>query len=78
MYHCFAGRDATVGLAMGSVNIREWESKSAQDLSMFEQDALDQWYATFYSKYEIVGRMHEVHHTAPTAARRTVSDTKVQ
>ena len=58
-YRNFAGRVADVGLALSSYELEDFEGKTMQDPSIgyWERDRLEDWYATFRSKYDIVGQI---------------------
>ena len=56
-YASFAGRDATVGLAMGTFDPAESAGKTLDDLGVWELDALEEWYQKFLWKYDIVGQL---------------------
>eukprot|EP01138_Halocafeteria_seosinensis_P016404 gb/GECG01016735.1/.p1 GENE.gb/GECG01016735.1/~~gb/GECG01016735.1/.p1 ORF type:complete len:178 (+),score=25.74 gb/GECG01016735.1/:1-534(+) len=54
-YHCFAGRDATIGLATMELDPSKWDQRSWSDLSQGEKDTLDDWVQKFEMKYPLVG-----------------------
>ena len=56
-YASFAGKDATVGLALSSYDAEDFEGKSIDDPSIgyWEREQLEEWYHTFLRKYDIVG-----------------------
>ena len=58
-YRNFAGRVADVGLALSSYELEDFVGKSMNDPSIgyWERDRLEDWYATFRSKYDIVGQL---------------------
>ena len=58
-YRNFAGRVADVGLALSSYEIEDFVGKTMNDPSIgyWERDRLEDWYATFRSKYDIVGQL---------------------
>mmetsp|Transcript_10196 Transcript_10196/g.15360 ORF Transcript_10196/g.15360 Transcript_10196/m.15360 type:complete len:172 (+) Transcript_10196:54-569(+) len=57
-YNCFAGRDATRGLATMSTNAEEFANNhSTKGLSKSELETLQQWVSKFESKYPIVGKI---------------------
>ena len=49
-YHCFAGRDATFGLATMNLTPAEWEGKTAADVSPSQREVLDNWIARYREK----------------------------
>lgn len=56
-YACFAGRDATVGLASGSLKLEEWADRDVASLSPGEEESLASWESFFEGKYDVVGRI---------------------
>eukprot|EP00941_MAST-03F_sp_MAST-3F-sp1_P006009 g6009.t1 len=57
VYQTFAGKDATVGLAMGTYELSDMNSRTFDDLDSWEIDALEEWKSTFLRKYCIVGQL---------------------
>eukprot|EP00939_MAST-03C_sp_MAST-3C-sp1_P000365 g365.t1 len=58
-YESFAGKDATVGLALSSYDEEDFEGKTMDDPSIgwWERERLDEWYQTFQRKYNVVGQL---------------------
>jgi len=58
-YASFAGKDATVGLALSSYDEEDFVGKTMNDPSIgwWERERLDEWYTTFVRKYDIVGQL---------------------
>ncbi|XP_063723080.1 membrane-associated progesterone receptor component 1-like [Symsagittifera roscoffensis] len=57
-YHCFAGKDASRGLATMSLESSTKEDfDDLKDLSSSELDQLNEWEMQFKGKYEYVGRL---------------------
>ncbi|XP_013161769.1 PREDICTED: membrane-associated progesterone receptor component 1-like [Papilio xuthus] len=56
-YSAFAGRDATRGLATGSVSAEDKEWDDVSDLNADEIASATEWEGQFREKYDIVGRL---------------------
>jgi membrane-associated progesterone receptor component len=56
-YNCFCGYDASRALAKMSLKPEDVENSDTSDLSLSEQDVLDEWFLKFSSKYEKVGTL---------------------
>jgi membrane-associated progesterone receptor component len=56
-YHIFAGRDASRGLAKMSLEMKDVENSSIDDLSLSERDSLSNWCARLEAKYTIAGHI---------------------
>ena len=56
-YHCFAGRDASVGLATMETDPAKWVKSTVRELSASESDTMLDWFRRFKAKYTIVGAL---------------------
>ena len=56
-YHIFTGYDASRALAKMSLDVKDLENPSIDDLNESELQTLDDWVEKFKSKYTIVGRI---------------------
>jgi len=52
-YHIFAGRDATRGLALTSLDVKDVDNPSIADLT--DLSTLNEWIASYESKYDVIG-----------------------
>lgn len=70
-YASFAGRDATVGLALSSYDPDDFEGytlRTHPDVGWWEMERLEEWHATFLRKYDVVGTLET---TTPVETSRT-------
>ena len=56
-YHIFAGRDASRGLAKMSLDVKDVDDPSIDDLSLSEIDEMNNWANKLAAKYPIVGHL---------------------
>ena len=56
-YHIFAGRDASRGLAKMSLEVKDVDDPSIDDLNLSEIDAMNNWAEKLAAKYPIVGHL---------------------
>jgi len=54
-YHCFAGRDASRALALGSLEAKDVENSSLEGLAAGELETLEEWIQSYEMKYDVVG-----------------------
>ena len=54
-YHCFAGRDASRALALGSLEEKDVLNSSLDGLNATELEALEEWIQSYDMKYDVVG-----------------------
>jgi len=65
-YGCFAGRDASRALAMGSLEEKDIANHSLEGLDASELEALEEWIQSYEMKYDVVGTI--VFEAVPEAA----------
>ena len=58
-YNCFAGRDATRALALGSLDPKDIDNWRTDDFNEMQKQALAEQYAFYKGKYPVVGRIVE-------------------
>jgi len=56
-YACFAGRDASVGLATMQLDPATWGARTVDDFSASEVDTMMQWVRRFTEKYAVAGAL---------------------
>jgi len=54
-YNCFAGRDASRALALGSLEEKDVENSSLEGLAAGELETLEEWIQSYEMKYDVVG-----------------------
>lgn len=67
-YNCFAGRDATVGLAMAMLDPAQWAGLTVADMTDEDRAAAASWEAFFAKKYPQVGTLAGAGTGAPAPA----------
>jgi hypothetical protein len=58
-YACFAGHDASVGLATMELDPAKWAARAVSDFSASETDTMMQWVRRFREKYAVAGALTE-------------------
>lgn len=71
-YNCFAGKNASHGLATSSTDPEKTEG-DISSLTQMEKDTLAQWHAKYMSKYQVVGKLVKDEAAATKAQDDTTS-----